>query len=523
MKLTLKILSSLPLVFCEAASIEEMTLEEKVGQLFVVSFKGEQVNEDAKTLIQKIGVGGVIYYTWANGLSSVAQVSQLSSDLQNMAKVPLLIFADQEGGIVSRLRGEEFTLFPGNKALAMTHEPFLARQSALAIGKELRSVGVNGNLAPVVDVNSNPKNPIIGIRSFGEDPQTVVSFAEQALEGYQEAGVISCIKHFPGHGDVEVDSHIGLPVLAKTKEELEKVELVPFAKLAKKTDMVMTAHLMVPSIDVKHCATTSKPILDILRKQIGFDGVVIADSLTMEGVLKNSGSLEQSAVDAFKAGCDILLLGGKKLVGNVDDEISIEEVTSVYQRILQAVQKGEISEDRLNEAVARILALKNKYQIQDLTHSKTNTSKELAHKIAALALETLQKKPSPVPSQIAVVAPSLTRAAVETLPSRLGSKQVETLFFTGLAPTAEEQEKAEEIAKKADAVFFFSYNAWKNKAQEELLARILKLDKSITLIVLRDALDERLADSVHRIIKTSSPTAPSVEAACDKLVELSFN
>lgn len=519
-KVALSSFFSLWFVVGNAICLQEISLEEKVGQLFVVSFKGAECNNDVVTLVEKIGVGGVIYYTWANDLSSAKQIFTLSSDLQKRAKIPLLILTDQEGGIVSRLQGEEFTLFPGNKALAMTGDPLFARESSRIIGKELKSVGINGNLAPVVDVNSNPKNPIIGIRSFGEEVDTVIDFAEAALDGYQKAEVISCIKHFPGHGDVEVDSHTALPILMKSKEELNKIELAPFAALAKKADMVMTAHLMVPSIDPKRCATTSKPILDILRKEIGFQGVIITDSLTMEGVLCNSGSLEQAAVDALNAGCDILLFGGKKLIGNVDQEITIEEITRVYQRIIDAVRNGEISPQRLDEAVERILTLKNKYPLQSLSYVREKPSPELAYKIASLALEVSEKNAIIDSSHIAIIAPSLTKASLENLTSKLEPKQVTTLFFTGLAPTVEEQKKAYEITKGADHILFFSYNAWKNKSQEELLRVIASLGKPMTQVILRDSLDESLIGSYSTVIKTFGPTKPSLEAVCDKIVQL---
>jgi len=527
MKLLIKVaLSSfffLSFVLANTVSLQEMTLEEKVGQLFVVSFKGRECNEDAIALVQRIGVGGVIYYTWANDLSSSRQIFTLSADLQKRTKIPLLILTDQEGGIVTRLQGEEFTLFPGNKALAMTGDPFFAKESSWVIGKELKSVGINGNLAPVVDVNSNLRNPIIGIRSFGEEVSTVIDFAKAALEGYQKAEVISCIKHFPGHGDVEVDSHAALPILMKSKKELDKVELAPFAAVAQKADMVMTAHLMVPSIDPKYCATTSKPILDILRNEIGFKGVIITDSLTMEGVLHNSGSLEQAAVDALHAGCDILLFGGKKLIGNVDQEITIAEITSVYQRIINAVQSGEISTQRLDEAVERILTLKNKYPLQPLSYLPESPCHELAYKIASLALEVSEKNAIIDSSHIAIIAPSLAQKTLENFTSKLEPKQVITFFFTALTPTVEEQQKAYEIAKSVDQILFFSYNAWKNKSQEELLRSIASFSKPITHVILRDSLDETLLDSSSSVIKTFGPTRPSLEAVCDRIIELAKN
>jgi beta-N-acetylhexosaminidase len=345
----------------DSRAYTKMSLEEKVGQLLMVHFNGEEVNQDAKLLIQKLHVGGIIYYNWSNALSSAAQVRNLSMGLQKLAKTPLLIAVDQEGGLINRLK-EGFTIFPGNLALAKTGQPELAEKCAFAIGQELLSVGVNMNLAPVVDINNNPYNPVIGIRSFGDTAELVTLFARHALQGYRRAGIITCLKHFPGHGDVIVDSHQDLPVVRKTKEELTKLELFPFYQLADQADSIMTAHLLFPALDPQNCATLSQKILtDLLRKEIGFQGVVISDSLVMQGLLKNCSSIEEAAISSINAGCDLLILGGKQL--NVDStlELTTENIQKIHQALLQAVQTGVISQQRLEQALQRILNLKNKY------------------------------------------------------------------------------------------------------------------------------------------------------------------
>ena len=234
-----------------SSSLKAMTLEEKVGQLLLVHFNGEKVNNDAKILVQDTKVGGIIYYNWSNGLHSPKQIQTLSTDLQKLTEknqnpIPLLIAADQEGGVVSRLHNG-FTKFPGNKALGETCDPNLAESIALAMGEELQAVGINMNLAPVVDVNSNPRNPVIGVRSFGDEAETVFAFGKKALSGYRQAQIIATLKHFPGYGDVAVDPHGDLPIVRKSKKELERVELLPFAKLASSADAIMTAHILVPA------------------------------------------------------------------------------------------------------------------------------------------------------------------------------------------------------------------------------------------------------------------------------------
>jgi len=351
------------MLFFLLSILSTLTLEEKVGQTLIAHFRGEVANTDAKTLIEQAHVGGIIYYNWANGLHSPQQVLSLSNDLQALAKTPLFIAVDQEGGLVTRLQ-KGFTQFPGNGALGMTGRPELAEAAALTLGREMIAAGVNFNFAPVVDVNSNPKNPVIGNRSFGDKAEEVVRFGAKALEGYRKAGVIACLKHFPGHGDTGTDSHSGLPVVNKSRSELEAVELLPFRKLTSSADTIMTAHIIVPAIDSEQCATLSPAVLGVLRNDLGFSGLIVSDSLVMEGVLKNcSGSVDEAAIRALEAGCDVLVLGGKCLIGDASNELSVQDVVRVHREIVNAVKNGRLGETRLNQSVERILTLKQKYKV----------------------------------------------------------------------------------------------------------------------------------------------------------------
>ena len=339
---------------------EGMTLEEKVGQVLMVHFHGEVVNEDAKALVQETKVGSIIYYNWSNGLHSPEQVRSLSADLQALASIPLLIAADQEGGRVARLK-EGFTSFPSNQVVAESGDSNAAERGALAMGREMRSVGVNMNLAPVVDVNSNPQNSVLGDGCFGGTPDVVIAFGEKALSGYRQAGVFSTLKHFPGYGDVSVDPHADLPINQKSMEELEKIELFPFAKLAPSADAIMTAHILVPAFDPENCATLSEKTLSYLRDVIGFQGVIISDSLVMQGVIKQCQTVDEAAIRSFNAGCDLLILGGRLLVGEYEGfEMTRDDVQRVALSMVDAVKAGRISEERLNDSVDRILQLKAK-------------------------------------------------------------------------------------------------------------------------------------------------------------------
>lgn len=515
-----------------------MTLEEKVGQLLMVHFHGQEANEDAKTLIQKTHVGGIIYYNWSNELSSPEQVKSLSQGLQQLAQatqanhqsIPLFIAVDQEGGIVARIQG--LTVFPGNKALGMTFDPALAELSAFAIGQELHSVGVNLNLSPVVDVNSNPRNPIIGIRSFGDSPDTVVIFAEHALKGYRKSGIITCLKHFPGHGDVGIDSHEDLPVVNKSKEELEKIELFPFSKLAHQADTIMTAHILVRALDNKQCATLSKKTLDILRNEIGFDGVIIADSLVMEGVLKNCASVDEAAIQALQAGCDILMLGGKQLIGTSNNrELTVADVQRIHKALVDAVRSGRVPEERLNDAVQRIMELKERYlaksfdkpvEIGSIVNSTEHQS--LAKTIASRALKSIINDAAVLDSirnkKIAVIAPKIIRESIHQTSLPKVSEETQVLFYNELNPSVEDIESIVENVKNAEIIIFCSYNAWKNLSQLILVGSFL--DKPTILVVLRDSLDSTLLPKASLVLITHSPTVPSIQAVADLLSDPAF-
>jgi beta-N-acetylhexosaminidase len=343
-------------------NLSEMSVEEKVGQLFMVYFEGERANENSLKLLQEAKVGGIVLYKWANKLEGPVEVQKLCFELQEDAMrylgIPLFIAVDQEGGLVNRLQ-EGFTKFPSNQRLAESNNPKLAFEAAFAMGKELLSVGVNFNLAPVIDVNSNPKNPVIGTRSYSSDPKVVTEFGRESLEGYKRAGIISCLKHFPGHGDVTVDSHQALPYVSKSLPELLTVELYPFLHLVKEAKAIMTAHILFSEIDPVNPATLSKTILeDLLRKQLGFEGVIITDSLVMQGVLQGHKNLEEVVFKAIEAGSDILLIGGRGLQNTVDREAHVDEIVAICRSIVSAVKEGRITEERIDASLERILELK---------------------------------------------------------------------------------------------------------------------------------------------------------------------
>jgi beta-N-acetylhexosaminidase len=349
--------------------LQHMTLEQKVGQLFVIEVAGRDANtvSDAARAVNRglFGVdtpaqaiakyqpGGVIYYTIRNNDDNIgdpAQVATLSNGLQTAAlsqpaHIPLQISVDQEGGALVARFGPPATQMPGNMALGAGRSAADARRSAEVIGTELAAVGVTQDYAPVSDVNINPNNPVIGIRSIGGDPGLVSDLASAQVEGYHAGGISSVAKHFPGHGDTGVDSHFKLPEVTHTLEQIHQIDLPPFeADIAAGVDTIMTAHVVMPAIDPGVPATMSHKILTgLLRDELGFGGLIVTDALDMAGATATYPP-NVAPVKAMLAGADQLLVP--------------PQMDTAYGAVLDAARRGEISSQRLDESVYRILVHK---------------------------------------------------------------------------------------------------------------------------------------------------------------------
>lgn len=499
--------------------LTSMTVEEKVGQTLMVHVQGEVVNQDAKSAIQDLHVGGIIYYTWANGLTSPKQVKELSASLQELASIPLFIAVDQEGGVVSRLT-KGFTQFPGARALGIVGDADLTEKVSFASGMELRAVGVNCNFAPVVDIASEPAS-YIGIRSAGTTAQKVIETAQPQMAGYRRAKVITSLKHFPGHGDVLVDSHVDLPILMKSEAELKTCELLPYMTLAKSADMIMTGHIAVPALDTKACATLSPAILEgLLRKELQYKGVIISDSLVMDGLLKQCASIEEAAIRAFNAGCDILLLGGKRLVGVGQYEVTTPALKKVTRALVQAVHDGTISEEKLNASVQRILDLKASYiqggSAPRLEEVGSVEHRALAEEVATRSVQQVKNEPFEwSKGKVLVLAPAILKENLARANMQGIGEEREFFFTESLAPDALEQSKVHLIT--GDLVVVFSYNAWKNHEQKALIKSLIDSGKSVAVIAARDTQDAELFPTAKVVITTSSPSLPSLQAAVNLL------
>ncbi|KAL1917137.1 uncharacterized protein VTP21DRAFT_4793 [Calcarisporiella thermophila] len=338
------------------------SLTAKLGQLFMVGFYGLEPSDELIQLITTHQVGSVVLFS--RNIASVEQLRSLTLSLQQIAKNaghphPLLIAVDQENGMVRRF-GKMTTLFPGNMALGAlpTSTIRTAESIARATAKELLALGINYDLAPVVDVNNNPKNPVIGIRSFGQDPHLCARLGSSMVKGFQECGVIACAKHFPGHGNTAVDSHYGLPVISKTRAQLEEVELVPFWRCASddiSVASIMVGHMHLPEImksesgHKKPCSVSREVVHDMLRIGMGYQGVIITDCLIMDGVRSTVGTVE-GAVMALQAGNDIVMICHEH-----------DKQREAILRVQEAVAKGEIDRAEIERSYERVMALKSRY------------------------------------------------------------------------------------------------------------------------------------------------------------------
>jgi beta-N-acetylhexosaminidase len=333
--------------------IRKKTLEELVGQLFMVGFEGTRFNSDLSYFLQKLHVGGVIYFK--RNVQDPFQLAELSRSLQEKAmeisSIPLLIAIDQEGGSVARL-GPPFTQFESQSVMASSDEPEAKiRLFAQTQARELKLVGINMNLTPVLDVNCRGPEGIMASRSYSSDPLLVSRLGALCIQEFQQAGIIACPKHFPGIGDTDLDPHQDLPLQPKEKTELERVELVPFREAIKiPPGAIMISHLRYPAYDLKNPASLSGAIVTgLLRQKLGYEGLVVTDDLEM-GAIGRHYEIEEALFLAFTAGVDCLMICH-----------SPDKIEKGYFYLLNKIKKGTIPEDWFKKSLLRIMALKQKF------------------------------------------------------------------------------------------------------------------------------------------------------------------
>lgn len=328
----------------------EMTMREMLGQKLVFGFHGTSLTPEMKALIREYKIGNVILFL--RNVESGAQLRSLCEEIQTLIQGetghPAFIIIDQEGGMVSRLPKDAVNV-PGAMALAATRDPENARLASQITIRQLKGLGANFNMAPVLDVNSNPANPVIGVRSFGDDAEMVADFGCAALEPYAGSGVLCCIKHFPGHGDTAVDSHLGLPRVDKTWEELEQLELIPFRRAIQAgAPAVMMSHVLFPKIEKEQlpCTMSRRMITGMLREKLGFEGLILTDCMEM-GAIQDHFGTPAGVVASIKAGVDL---------AEISSSFELEQASA--QAVNQAAERGELDRKELEDSVERILRFK---------------------------------------------------------------------------------------------------------------------------------------------------------------------
>ena len=322
------------------------SLKEQIGQMFMVGLKGEELTQEERDLLKDCPFGGFVLFS--RNLKEPKEILSLCRSLwEASGETPPFIAIDQEGGRVHRLP-HPFTHFPAAAILGRTGNADLAYRVGLATARELAAVGINLNFAPVLDVRSNPSNPVIGDRSLSSDPKEVTRLGWALIEGLREGGVIPCAKHFPGHGDTAEDSHLELPIVRKALDELKSVELPPFAYACHhQVETIMTAHVLYPALDPVHPATLSRPIItDLLRGESRYDGVVFSDDLEMQAIGKNY-PLDEAAQLSLLAGVDVLLLARQT-----------EGAAAAFEFFCREIERDLQLRKRVEESYQRIMRLK---------------------------------------------------------------------------------------------------------------------------------------------------------------------
>ncbi|GGU88552.1 beta-N-acetylhexosaminidase [Streptomyces albospinus] len=523
--------------------VARMTPEEKVGQLFVMRVYGHSATApdpadaaanrkeigvaDAAELIARYRVGGIIYFNWAHNTRDPHQIADLSNGIQEAAAalrvpVPVLISTDQEHGIVARI-GAPATLFPGAMALGASGSREDARTAGRIAGQELFAMGIRQDYAPDADVNVNPANPVIGVRSFGADPQAVSRMVAAQVEGYQGAGVAACAKHFPGHGDTDTDSHVGLPYIHHSAQEWERLDAPPFrAAIAAGIDAIMTAHIVVPAFDPSgDPATLSRPILTgILRERLGFDGVVVTDSLGMEGVREKYGDARVPVL-ALLAGADQLL--------------NPPDLPVAYRAVLQSLADGELSERDIDAKLLRILLLKERrglFADPYTTHRAvdrvvgTRGHLAVADRIADRTTTLLRNDGGVLPLSrrregrvLVVGADAAAPSGSGGPPTKVLAQALNGLGFTatalptGMAPTRAQIDRATAALAERDAVVVATYNVTASSPQRDLVGALLATGKPVVQLAVRNPYDIAQLDGVGVALASYSWTDVELRAA----------
>jgi len=467
-----------------------LSLEQKIGQLFIVAVDGSVLTDEYRTHFLQCKLGNYIYF--ASNLKGYKDIRKLSDSLQDVAKeasdIPAFISADQEGGMVMRAFSGT-THFPSNMAITASQMADCTVQVGEMVGKELRALGINLNHAPDMDVNNNPDNPVIGIRSYGDDADIVAKMGVGYITGLQKSGVMANAKHFPGHGDTHMDSHLSLPYIDHDMERLNAVELSPFhAAIANGVDSIMTAHIIFKAIDSELPATLSHKVLTgLLRETMQFNGLIITDCMAMDAI-KEYYTTEKGCIMALNAGADLLCLCRP-----------LEIQRKCYEAVLAAAKSGEIPMSRIDDAVKRIIQYKEKYRLNDIAPDpleKYTAHEKLSDEISRRSITLVKDDTALLPisgDNLFVISPPPYRANIvddTIIVQQTFCEKAASVLGCGYAEISvnpSETEIADIVDKAADCgiLLYATYNAMLNPGQVNLFKAMKAAGKKIILVTLR--------------------------------------
>jgi beta-N-acetylhexosaminidase len=499
---------------------DTLTLEQKIGQLMIIGFDGIEAESGLLEMIRKYHMGGVILF--ARNVHSPQQVAQLTNKLQQTAiesgNPGLFIAIDQEGGRVARLTEQTgFTEFPAAMAIGATGDAENAYRMASAMAVEMRAVGINIDFAPVLDVNNNPANPVIGTRSFSADPKIVATFGAAFARGLQENGVLAFGKHFPGHGDTGTDSHIALPLVPHDRARLGQIELLPFkCAIAQNFAGIMSAHVTFPAIDPHPGmpATLSRAVLTgLLRDELDFHGLIITDSLEMGALAENGFPPPVGATLAFAAGADVLLF-------NRDHTMHKQ----AFANLVQAVKEGNISQAQLDSSVRRILEAKEKFGIlkptlimePDKAGKSTATAEHhtLALELARKAITLLKDDTSILPLRHGDPLLVIETVAAKGLGARLGATTLEIKND----PDASTITAALGLARDEHTVIVTTTDAPFHPGQIKLITDLVAKNPNVIMVSVRSPYDISVLPSVPTVLASYGGNPTTLQAITDVLM-----
>ena len=499
--------------------INKLTLKEKIGQVSMFGIAGTEINDDTINLIKEYKVGNIILF--ARNVKSPEQLFKLNQGLQKLALenigIPMFISIDQEGGMVTRIFNGS-TFYPGAMTISATNDVNNAYQMGNLMGKELKAMGINMNLAPVLDVNNNPHNPVIGVRSFSDDKQVVAEYGWQFSKGLQDEGVFATAKHFPGHGDTNVDSHIGLPTITHDLDRLHDVEFYPFKyAIDKGIKAIMSSHINFTKLTKDNTpATLSKEVMtDLIRGEFGFEGLIVSDSMNMKGVVQRYSTED---------GCWIALNAGLNLVCVCHPENPRRES---LDRMYEAVKTGKLKEEVLNERVARVLRFKEELSKIDLNQTyddvknivENDYNKKASYKIVEDAITLVKGENIKLDDNAILIGyqpKALTIAddtdGVRNLELRL-NKELPNLktSIINVSPTDEEINEVVNKVKDYKQVILTTYSGNTQPQQIKLIEEVSKVHDNVFVISMRDPYDLHYTKVIKNYIALYEYTPNSIE------------